>query len=141
MIIVCQTSTGFLTLRILERHLGQRDDITYVSTYQEVLDLVLAQRDSPKRTVVVSSNVFHETLERPQDGAMTGSLLASAVKSVDPDAWFYLYSAMPSVSEHFDGTIPKAGAGRDGIRAFVEADPVNASSVNELNARLPWKVV
>ncbi len=125
MIIICQTVEGINAA--IRRRLGERDNVCYASEKREVLDLVRGHQDQPGRIVVISSNVF-------ADEPVTGSILATAVKEIKPDAWFFLYTTVKSgTMKRIDGMVTKNLLGDD-IRQLVDSRPDDPNAVPDLAA-------
>ncbi len=140
MIIVLQTVPAFrdgLRRKVQE----SAEKMFFTSSHREALDRVLAEKDKPGRTVVLSSAVFHGDHE--DDHAtklLTGAILATGVKSVDETAWFFIYSTMPSVSDSVDGVIDKNSGDNmyDHAVEFLGLNFDEIESLEELRRRLPW---
>lgn len=75
--------------------LGENADILYTSDPREVLRE--ARGDEP--IFIVSGQVF--------DHPTSGTDLARAVKRINPNTLFFIYSVMPEWNEAVDGIIPK----------------------------------
>ncbi len=56
--------------------------------------LIIAEKDQPGRTIVVSSAVFHgDYSDDIATQALTGDVLAIGVEEIDPSAWFFILGA------------------------------------------------
>lgn len=90
------------SLRAIERIMGKtgHGDILLANKYHMMLAKVMEWRDNPERTVVISSSVFRgEEIDGPG--------LATAVKTINPHAWFILFSLEPVRNQNVDAVIPK----------------------------------
>jgi len=139
MIILLQTSGVLLGMLDLFFSPEILQKMFWTDNYREVLFKVRELKDLPERTIVLSSNVFHPSKDYPEDGLMTGAMMASAVKDLDPEAWFFIFSLMFNPSEgtpQIDGLIPKDGPAH--FKQFLNFDFSKISSLEELFVQFPW---
>ncbi len=144
MIIVVQT-VGLLMESIfaqlaLEGAAPLSENIFWTRDHREALAKILENREKEERTIVISSNIFHATLEHPEDDFMCGTLFANAVKELDPGAWFFIFSTMPSEkTKNIDGYIPKGrSSGEKEFLEFLRVDFRQVQTFEDLYVLLPW---